>query len=47
MIKKKGNKFLVTSHTGKVLGTHESRKKALQQLRAVEWSKHAQLLKKK
>ena len=42
MLKKQGNKTLVTSSTGKVLGTHESRKKALHQLRVIEWSKHAQ-----
>lgn len=39
MLVKKGNKTLVMSRSGKTLGTHESRKAALKQLRAVEWSK--------
>lgn len=37
---KKGEKFVVTDSTGKkVLGTHETRKKAVKQLQAVEASK--------
>lgn len=40
MIKKQGNKYVVTDHTGKkVLGKHDSRKGALAQLRAIEYSK--------
>lgn len=39
-ILKKGEKFVVTDSTGKkVLGTHETRKKAVKQLQAVEASK--------
>lgn len=38
-IKKRKNKWCVMSSKGKTLGCHPSRKKALQQLRAVEWSK--------
>lgn len=36
MILKKGDKFQVRSRAGKLLGTHETREKALRQLAAVE-----------
>jgi predicted methyltransferase len=40
MIKKRGNKWVVTDKSGKkVLGTHPSREKALKQLQAIEISK--------
>lgn len=39
MITKKGNKWLVKSKTGKVLGTHSTKKEAEQQLRAIERNK--------
>ena len=40
MIKRRGNKWVVTDKSGKkVLGTHPSREKALKQLRAIEISK--------
>lgn len=40
MIKKSGNKYLVTDSSGeKILGTHESRKSAIKQLQAIEISK--------
>lgn len=40
-IKKRGNKWIVTDHTGKkILGTHDTREDALKQLRAVEYFKH-------
>ncbi|EON7637299.1 hypothetical protein FOI42_RS03920 [Escherichia coli] len=40
-IQKRGNEWVVTDHTGKkVLGRHPTRKEALKQLRAVEFSKH-------
>lgn len=40
MIKKSGNNYLVTDSLGeKILGRHESKEKALQQLRAIEASK--------
>lgn len=39
---KRGDKYVVTNEAGtKVLGTHDSRKKALKQLQAIESSKHA------
>lgn len=38
-IKRRGKEWIVYSKKGKILGKHPSRKKALQQLRAVEWSK--------
>ena len=40
MIKKKGDKFQVTTESGRVLGTHETRAAAVKQLQAVEISKH-------
>jgi hypothetical protein len=40
MIKKSGNKFVVTDSSGeKILGTHESKKQAIRQLQAIEASK--------
>jgi hypothetical protein len=40
MIKRRGNKWIVTDKSGKdVLGTHPSKEKALKQLRAIEISK--------
>jgi hypothetical protein len=41
MIEKRGNKFVVLSHGGRVLGEHATRKEAIAQLQAVEISKHA------
>jgi hypothetical protein len=42
MISKKGDKFVLRSKkTGKVLGTHASKKKALAQERAIQISKHS------
>lgn len=38
-IRKRGNKYEVTTQTGRVLGTHDTRKKAVDQLRAVEANK--------
>jgi hypothetical protein len=38
-VKKRGDKWVVVSHHGRVLGTHPSRDKALAQLRAVEVNK--------
>ena len=38
MIVKKGDEWQVRSKSGKVLGRHESKEKALRQLRAVEAS---------
>jgi hypothetical protein len=40
MIRKEGSKYVVRSSTGKRLGSHATRSKALAQLRAVEASKH-------
>jgi len=40
MIKKRGNKWVVTDKSGKkVLGTHPSKEKAIKQLQAIEISK--------
>lgn len=39
MIKKQGSKYVVKSSGGRTLGTHQTRKEALAQLRAVEASK--------
>lgn len=42
MIVKQGDKYLVKTENGKqVLGTHSSHASALEQLRAIEASKHA------
>jgi len=38
-IEKRGNKYVVLSHAGKVLGTHDTHEEALKQLGAVEASK--------
>ena len=39
MIKKSGNKYLVTDSSGeKILGKHESKAKAIKQLQAIEIS---------
>lgn len=40
MITKEGSKWVVKSTTGKVLGKHDTKKKAEAQLAAVEISKH-------
>jgi hypothetical protein len=42
MILRKGNKFQVRSRSGRLLGEHDTREKALRQLRAVEASKARQ-----
>ena len=39
-IGKRGNKYVVYSKSGKTLGTHDTKKAAIQQLRAVEVHKH-------
>ena len=40
MIKKSGDKYLVTDSSGeKILGKHESKKSAIKQLQAIEISK--------
>ena len=39
MIKKQGEKWVVTTKSGRVLGKHDSEKKALRQLAAIEASK--------
>ena len=39
MIRKRGNKFVVTAKSGRTLGTHRTRKAALRQLGAVEAAK--------
>lgn len=39
---KRGDKYIVTNEAGtKILGTHDTRKKALKQLQAIEASKHS------
>ena len=43
MIRKKGDKWVVTTKSGRVLGTHGSKEKALKQLAAVEASKAAKI----
>ena len=40
MIRKRGDKWVVTSKSGKTLGTHDSKAKAAAQLRALEANKH-------
>lgn len=40
MIIKRGRKWCVYSKSGKKLGEHDTREKALAQLRAIEASKH-------
>lgn len=40
IISHEGGKWLVKSKSGKVLGTHDTKEKALAQLAAVEISKH-------
>jgi len=40
MIKKSKSSYKVTSKSGKTLGTHKTKKAAVQQLRAIEASKH-------
>lgn len=40
-ISKQGNKWVVKSKKGKVLGTHDTKKKAEAQLAAIEISKHS------
>jgi len=43
VIRKKGDKWVVTTKSGRVLGTHGSKEKALKQLAAVEASKAAKI----
>ena len=38
-IRKQGNKFIVTSSSGRKLGEHRTRAKAVKQLQAIEASK--------
>lgn len=40
MIRKENTKWVVRSKTGRKLGTHQTKKEALKQLRAIEASKH-------
>lgn len=40
MIRRKGRKFQVVSHTGKNLGTYTTREAAERRLRQVEYFKH-------
>ena len=47
-VKKKGNKWIVTDKSGKkILGTHDTKKEADRQLRAVEASKSRENKKRK
>ena len=39
MIRKRGDKFVVTAKSGRTLGTHRTRKAAVRQLGAVETAK--------
>ena len=39
MIKKRGDKWVVTTEDGRTLGTHDTRAEAVRQLQAVEASK--------
>jgi hypothetical protein len=39
VIRKRGDKFVVTAKSGRTLGTHRTRKAALRQLGAVETAK--------
>lgn len=39
MIVKRGDTYVVTTESGRVLGTHDTRAEAVEQLRAVEASK--------
>jgi hypothetical protein len=39
VIRKRGDKFVVTAKSGRTLGTHRTRKAALRQLGAVEAAK--------
>lgn len=39
-IKRRGNKWVVLSKKGKLLGTHDTKKEAAKQLQAIEISKH-------
>ncbi len=47
MIRKRGDKFVVTAKSGRTLGTHRTRKAALRQLGAVEASKARKTKKRK
>ncbi len=40
MIRKRGEKYQLVSHEGKVLGTHASREAAARQERAIKASEH-------
>jgi hypothetical protein len=40
VIEKRGDKWVVLSKAGKVLGRHDTRAEAVKQLQAVEASKH-------
>jgi len=39
-VKPSGSQFKVVSKSGKTLGTHPTKKKAIRQLRAIEANKH-------
>ena len=47
MIVKRGDKYVVTTKDGRVLGTHASRRLALRQLAAVESAKQSREMKYK
>lgn len=40
MIVKQGNKWIVKSEKGKILGTYSTKKEALKRLRQIEYFKH-------
>ena len=40
VVRKSGSEFKVMSKSGKTLGTHPTKKKAIRQLRAIEANKH-------
>jgi hypothetical protein len=40
-VRERGNKWVVLSKKGKVLGTHDTKSDALNQLKAIEANKHA------
>jgi hypothetical protein len=47
VIRKRGDKFVVTAKSGRTLGTHRTRKAAVRQLGAVEASKARKTKKRK
>lgn len=40
-VRQRGNKWVVLSRKGKVLGTHDTKSDAVNQLKAIEANKHA------